>query len=172
MGWGKGKGHRAAVAAVEGALVGGAVVAGAAAVATVASRPRPAPRTEVVVVQGAAVPASPAPTVVVASHGKGKAKGKGKGKGKWKGVAVTSIPPLSISAIGIPASGIESQGDVTYFTIDVLAEGSATTYQVRRRYREFAALLDNLQRSAPGSLNISDFPPKYRFFACTGERLE
>ena len=30
------------------------------------------------------------------------------------------------------ATSCLAQGDVTYFTIDVLAEGSATTYQVRR----------------------------------------
>ncbi|CAE7304897.1 unnamed protein product, partial [Symbiodinium necroappetens] len=118
MGWGKGKGHHAAVVAAEAALVGGAIV-GTAAVAAAASRPRPARRTEVVVVQGAPAPAA-APLVVVPSKGKGKRKGKGKGKGKWKSAA--EIPALGIAAIGIPATSIERQAGVTFFGIDVLAE--------------------------------------------------
>ncbi|CAE7831898.1 unnamed protein product [Symbiodinium sp. CCMP2592] len=169
MGWGKGKGHHAAVVAAEAALVGGAVV-GTAAVAAAASRPRPARRTEVVVVQGAPAPSAAAPLVVVPSKGKGKRKGKGKGKGKWK--SAVEIPALRIAAIGIPASSIERQAGVTFFGIDVLAEGAAVPYQVRRRYREFDLLRANLHLLAPSATINSDFPPKHRFFGCEGERLE
>mmetsp|Transcript_3721 Transcript_3721/g.6701 ORF Transcript_3721/g.6701 Transcript_3721/m.6701 type:complete len:359 (+) Transcript_3721:57-1133(+) len=148
-----------AVGAVVGGPVGAVVGATVGAAVTAPAKPKPA----TVVVAGSA-----APVVVVASKG----KGKGKGKGKWKGgyAVAVEVPPLGVSAIGIPPTSVTQQSGVTYFGIDVMPEAGAT-YRVQKRYNEFDALKDRLARIAPGSLIDRGFPPKH-LFSCEGAKLE
>ena len=135
----------------EVAVVGGAAIAGAAVATAVTANRAPPPRREVVVVPAvtpvAAAPvatASPvvgtvatAPVVVV--KGKGKGKGwKGKGKGKTE---VIEVPPLGVSAVGIPASAVSKQGGVTFFGVDVVSEAGGS-YRVQKRYNDFDQLKD------------------------------
>ena len=179
MGWGgKGRGHwhhhhhhGVGAAVAEAALVGGAAVAGAAVATAVMAPRRPPPRREVIVVGAspvvaAPVASTPAPAVVVIEKGKGKGKWKGKGAAP---VAV-ELPPLDVSAVGIPASAIEQRSGVTYFGIDVVPEKGAS-YRVQKRYNEFEVLKSQLGRMAPGARIEVDFPPKH-FFSCEGAKLE
>lgn len=141
--------------------------------------PRPAPVAPVVgVLAGGAVGAAacgPAGALVGAAVGAAATSGppKGKGKGKWKGapaMVAVEMPPLAVSAIGIPAAGIEQKSGVTYFGVEVMPETGAT-YRLQKRYNEFDALKDRLARIAPGSMIDRGFPPKH-LFSCEGAKLE
>ena len=132
----------------EVAVVGSAAIAGAAvATAVAANRAPPPPRREVVVVPAVATAApvatanpvfgtATAPVVVVKGKGKGW-KGKGKGKGKTE---VIEVPPLGVSAVGIPASALSKHEGVT-FGVDVVPETGAS-YRVQKRYNDFDQLKD------------------------------
>jgi len=176
MGWGKGKGywhhhhhgHGIAKAVTEAAVIGGAALAGAA-VATAVTAPRQAPpRREVVVVPATATPSVATAPVVVVEKGKGKGWWKGKGKGKV--TEVIEVPPLGISAVGVPANGLAKHEGVQFFAIDVVPEKGAS-YRVEKRYNDFDTLKDTLHRIAPGSRIDADFPPKH-LFSCEGPKLE
>ena len=176
MGWGKGKGywhhhhhgHGIAKAVTEAAVIGGAALAGAA-VATAVTAPRqPPPRKEVVVVPATVTPSVATAPVVVVEKGKGKGWWKGKGKGKV--TEVIEVPPLGISAVGVPANGLGKHEGVQFFAIDVVPEKGAS-YRVEKRYNDFDALKDTLHRIAPGSRIDGDFPPKH-LFSCEGPKLE
>lgn len=80
------------------------------------------------------------------------------------------MPPLAVSAIGIPAAGIEQKSGVTYFGVEVMPETGAT-YRLQKRYNEFDALKDRLARIAPASTIDRGFPPKH-LFSCEGAKLE
>jgi len=176
MGWGKGKGywhhhhhgHGIAKAVTEAAVIGGAALAGAA-VATAVTAPRqPPPRKEVVVVPATVTPSVATAPVVVVEKGKGKGWWKGKGKGKV--TEVIEVPPLGISAVGVPANGLGKHEGVQFFAIDVVPEKGAS-YRVEKRYNDFDTLKDTLHRIAPGSRIDGDFPPKH-LFSCEGPKLE
>ena len=177
MGWGKGKGywhhhhhgHGIAKAVTEAAVIGGAALAGAA-VATAVTAPRqPPPRKEVVVVPATVTPSVATAPVVVVEKGKGKGWWKGKGKGKVV-TEVIEVPPLGISAVGVPANGLGKHEGVQFFAIDVVPEKGAS-YRVEKRYNDFDTLKDTLHRIAPGSRIDGDFPPKH-LFSCEGPKLE
>ena len=153
MGWGHGgkgywhhghhhhhHGHGFGKAVAEAAVLGSAAIAGAAVVSAVANRAPPPPRREVVVVP-AVTPVATAPvaatTPVVVVEGKGKGW-KGKGKGKTE---VIEVPPLGVSAVGIPASAVSKQGGVTFFGVDVVPE-TGGSYRVQKRYNDFEKLKD------------------------------
>lgn len=149
-GWGKGKGyhhhhHPVERAVAEVAVLGGAALAGAAVASAVAAPRRPAPVVREVVVTPAPVAVAPvmgtpvAATPVVVYKGKGKGKGwKGKGKGVTE---VLEVPPLGVSAVGIPASGLSKQQGVTFFSVDVVPEKGAS-YRLQKRYNDFDGLKD------------------------------
>lgn len=189
MGWGHGgKGywhhghhhhhhaHGLGKAVAEAAVLGTAAIAGAAVATAVANRAPPPPRREVVVVPAVATAApvatatpvgtATAPVVVVKGKGKGW-KGKGKGKGKTE---VIEVPPLGVSAVGIPASALSKHEGVTFFGVDVVPETGAS-YRVQKRYNDFEKLKDSLDYMARGSRVTSDFPPKH-LFSCEGPKLE
>ena len=177
MGWGKGKGywnhhhhgHGIAKAVTEAAVIGGAALAGAA-VATAVTAPRqPPPRKEVVVVPATVTPSVATAPVVVVEKGKGKGWWKGKGKGKVV-TEVIEVPPLGISAVGVPANGLAKHEGTQFFAIDVVPEKGAS-YRVEKRYNDFDTLKDTLHRIAPGSRIDTDFPPKH-LFSCEGPKLE
>ncbi|CAK9115517.1 Protein Rf1 [Durusdinium trenchii] len=152
-GWGKGKGyhhhhHPVERAVAEVAVLGGAALAGAAVASAVAAPRRPAPVVREVVVTPAPVAVAPvmgtpvAATPVVVYKGKGKGKGwKGKGKGVTE---VLEVPPLGVSAVGIPASGLSKQQGVTFFSVDVVPEKGAS-YRLQKRYNDFDGLKDGGQ---------------------------
>ena len=128
----------------EVAVVGSAAIAGAAVASAVATRAPPPPRREVVVVPAVTPVATATPVVgtvatapVVVVKGKGKGW-KGKGKGKTE---VIEVPPLGVSAVGIPASAVSKQGGVTYFGVDVVPE-TGGSYRVQKRYNDFDQLKD------------------------------
>lgn len=163
---------RTEVVVVPNAVPSGAVL--------VEAPPRPAPVAPVVgVLAGGAVGAAacgPPGALVGAAVGAAATSPpwgpKGKGKGKWKGppVTVAPMPPLAVSAIGIPAAGIEQKSGVTYFGVEVMPETGAT-YRLQKRYNEFDALKDRLARIAPASTIDRGFPPKH-LFSCEGAKLE
>ena len=161
MGWGHGgKGywghhhhghhhHGLGKAVAEAAILGTAAIAGAAVATAVTAPSHPPPVKREVVVVPAATPvatATPvvgtvptAPVVVV----KGKGKGwKGKGKGKTE---VIEVPPLGVSAVGIPASALAKHEGVTFFGIDVVPETGAS-YRVKKRYNDFEKLKDSYSK--------------------------
>ena len=163
MGWGgKGKGcwhrhhHHGGIglggAVAEAALIGTAAVAGAAVASAVAPR-RPCPRAEVLVI--------PTPARLLERTGRGRGR---------SGTPVEEMPPLSVSAIGMPAAAIVQQGGVTYFGIEVMPETGAT-YRVQKRYQDFEVLKDSLARIAPRSMIDRGFPRKH-MFSCEGAKLE
>jgi len=161
-------GHGIAKAVAEVAIVGGAALAGAA-VATAVTAPRSPPKREVVVVPATAMgPFVATAPVVVVEKGKGKGWSKGKGKGKF--TEVIEVPPLGISAVGLPANGLAKHEGVQFFAIDVLPEKGAS-YRVEKRYNDFDTLKDTLHRISPRSRIDSDFPPKH-LFSCEGPKLE
>ena len=53
----------------------------------------------------------------------------------------TEVPPLGVSAVGIPASAVSKQGGVTYFGVDVVPE-TGGSYRVQKRYNDFDQLKD------------------------------
>mmetsp|Transcript_50461 Transcript_50461/g.61877 ORF Transcript_50461/g.61877 Transcript_50461/m.61877 type:complete len:284 (-) Transcript_50461:247-1098(-) len=166
MGWGYRHHHHhhhhgIGRAVAEAAVLGTAAIAGAAVATAVASRPAPPPRREVVVVPGGMAPVVGATAPVVL---------KGKGKGKGKGMEIIQVPPLGVSAVGIPASAISKHEGVTFFGIDVVPEQGAS-YRVQKRYNDFDKLKDSLNYMAPGSRIATDFPPKH-LLSCEGPKLE
>ncbi|CAE7475233.1 atad-3 [Symbiodinium sp. KB8] len=142
----------------EAALIGTAAVAGAAIASAVAPR-KPRPRAEVVVIP---TPARASPPVVLLER-----TGR---RGSGSGTPVQEMPPLSVSAIGMPAAAIVQQSRVTYFGIEVMPETGAT-YRVQKRYQDFEVLKDSLVRIAPRSMIDRGFPRKH-MFSCEGAKLE
>lgn len=155
-------GHHGAIglggAVAEAALIGTAAVAGAAIASAVAPR-KPRPRAEVVVIP---TPARASPPVVLLER-----TGR---RGSGSGTPVQEMPPLSVSAIGMPAAAIVQQSRVTYFGIEVMPETGAT-YRVQKRYQDFEVLKDSLVRIAPRSMIDRGFPRKH-MFSCEGAKLE
>uniref|UniRef100_A0A7S4V4P3 PX domain-containing protein n=1 Tax=Alexandrium monilatum TaxID=311494 RepID=A0A7S4V4P3_9DINO len=84
--------------------------------------------------------------------------------------------PLAVASVRLSAEGTEHFDGVTYFSVEVFAEGSldaeggAEPWRVLRRYRDF---YDLASRLGPRSTRYVDtpFPPKY-VSACTDEMLE
>ena len=151
-GWGKGVGyhhhhhhhrqhHPIANAVAEAAVLGTAAIAGAA----VAS-------------------------AVIAWWAEAVGGWKGKGKGKGHVTEVLHVPPLGVTAVGIPSSGILNYQGVTFFTIDVVPEIGAS-FRVQKRYNDFDALKDRLHRITPHAWINQDFPPKH-LLSCDGPKVE
>ena len=164
MGWGKGKGywnhhhhgHGIAKAVTEAAVIGGAALAGAA-VATAVTAPRqPPPRKEVVVVPATVTPSVATAPVVVVEKGKGKGWWKGKGKGKVV-TEVIEVPPLGISAVGVPANGLAKHEGTQFFAIDVVPEKGAS-YRVEKRYNDFDTLKETHQNRGCLVVGMNFFP--------------
>ena len=150
-GWGKGFGyhhhhhhrhhHPIANAVAEAAVLGTAAIAGAAVASAVTAR---------------------------RAEAAGGWYGKGKGKGHV--TEVLHVPPLGVTAVGIPSSGISKHQGVTFFAIDVVPEIGAS-FRIQKRYNDFDALKDRLHRITPHAWINQDFPPKH-LLSCEGPKLE
>lgn len=178
MGWGHGRGYhhwghhhhhhphhhhgigRAVAEVAEVAVVGSVAAIAAGAVANAVASRRPEPVREVIVTPQAGA------TPVVVYEGKGGWKGNGKGHV----TEILQVPPLGVSAVGIPAMGISKQQGVTFFSVDVVPE-VGPSYRVQKRYNDFDSLKERLHRMARHAWINQDFPPKH-LLSCEGAKLE
>lgn len=160
-GWGKpagkGWGGPGPVVVAEAAVVGAAA---GIAVGVVAARAAARRR------EWAALP--PQTVVIVAAPYKGK--GRGKCKGEDKGKIMEVVPTaFDVCRVTMPAEGTEVRGEVTFFAIDIAAQGGAT-WRVMRRYNQFHTLREDLERIR-GLFQDTKFPGK-TFLSCSGQKIE